>query len=991
MVRRLEVRFKDGFVDARGESVKRKINSYLKIPIPSAKRIDVYTIDAELAEEQFETIRKKIFCDPITQEASYSPLAQDFDFLIEVRFLPGVKDNVGETSQRAIQDLLKIKFRQGEAVYTSVQYLIKGNLTKEQAERIASELLANEMIEHWRVLDFDTWQKEGVKIIIPKVQIPHKPTVREIDLNVPDEELAKISANRSLALSVEDMLVIRNYFMQPNVIEERRKLGLSKNPTDVELETIAQTQSEHCKHRIFNALIRYKENGKVERIDSLFNTFIKKSAEEIAKNKEWIVSMFWDNSGVAKLNNDWNYCVKCETHNSPSAMDPYGGAITGIVGVYRDPLGTGKGAKIIAGTYGFCTASPFYQGELRPRMHPRRLLDGIVDGVKDGGNKSGVPTPYGLVFFDNSFIGKPLVYVAAIGIMPKAINGEMSHTKKIDDGDLIVMAGNRVGKDGIHGVTEASLEHGSWVTAGHVQIGDPFTQKKMHDFLLEAREKGLYNCITDNGGGGLSSSVGETARMSNGCELHLDRVPLKYEGLDPWEIFLSESQERMTLAVKPENFEELKRLAEKHDVEITNIGKYVNTGRLQIHYNGKIIANLDMDFLHSGFPQYNLEAEWFSKPEEAPQLPQVKNHAELLEEMLSRENIASKEWIERIYDHEVQGGSVIKPFIGMQNDCQSDAAVIKPLLDGKEGLAIAAGLNMKYSKIDAYSMTACNLDEAIRKVLAAGASLNNISLNDNFCWPNSVYDEKKNPDGKIKLAHLVRANKALYEYTTYFGTPCISGKDSMFIDGNIKDSFGKSHKISGLPTLQFTAVAKVDDVEKCVSMDVKDDGDLVYMIGETKDELGASEYYEMLGFVGRNVPHVEKQTALKIYRAVESAMQKNLVKSCHGCYRGGLGVALAQASFAGGKGIEIELSKVPQKNISREDGLLYSESASRFIITVPPAKKEEFEKIFVGIPLACIGKVRNDTQFVIKSKGKETINKDILELKKAWQSTFKDF
>ena len=998
MIRRLEVKFKDGFVDTRGERIKRKIANWLGIKVSKVRVVDIYTIDANLSPEQFETIRENIFLDPVTQVASYAQhhrdknLVADFDYLIEVGFLPGVKDTVGETSKGAIEDLLKRELKPNEAVYTSTQYLIKGeNLTKDKMEHIARDLLANELIQHWKILSYNEWQKQGIKPTVPKVEIPHRPEVKEIDLNISDVELIELSKSRQLALSLADMLTIKKYFQNQAVIEKREKVGLSGKPTDVELEAIAQTQSEHCKHRIFNARINYRENGKTEIIDSLFNTYIKRATKEIEKNKSWIVSTFWDNAGVVRFNNNWYYIVKCETHNSPSALDPFGGAITGIVGVYRDPMGTGKGSKIVAGTYGFCTGSPFYKGDLRPKMHPRRLLEGIVEGVRDGGNKSGIPTPYGIVFFDDSYIGKPLVFVAAVGIMPAKVRDESSHIKRIDPGDLIVMVGGRVGKDGIHGVTEASLEHGKWITAGHVQIGDPFTQKKVQDFLLEARDMGLYNCITDNGGGGLSSSVGETARFSNGCELWLDRVPLKYEGLDPWEILLSESQERMTLAVPPDKIEQIKELAHKHAVELSVLGKYTDSGKFHVLYEGKTVAYLDMEFLHGGFPRLNLDAEWEPKLEDEPVLPKNVEHNDVLKEMLSRINIASKEWIERQYDHEVQGGSVVKPYLGQDNDVLSDATVIRPLLDSFEGLAIAAGINPKYSKIDTYHMTAYALDEAIRKVLAVGASLEQIAMNDNFCWPNPIYDPEKNPDGKYKLAQLVRANKALYEYTKAFGTPCISGKDSMFVDGYIEDIYGKVHKISGLPALQFTAVAKIPDVRKCVTMDVKQPGDLVYLLGFTKDELGASEYYEMLGYVGRNVPKVDAKEALKLYKALNNAIEARLVASCHGCYRGGLGVALALKAIAGGYGLCIDLAKVPT-NLIREDKILYSESPSRFIVTIAPENKERFEEVFKDLPFSCIGTVIQDKKFVVRGlNDKKIIDLELDDLKKAWQQTFANF
>ena len=693
MAVRILVRFKKEFNDARARYVEKKVASYLDMAV-GVERVDVYTLDAKLSEEELKKCVRGLFADPVAQEAGIGELAGNYDYLIEVGFLPGVKDNVGDTSRKSLEGLLS-KALDGN-IYSSVQYRLSGVESRSDAERIASELLGNAMIEHWKVFGRD----EKVEMPLPEVKLHSGGTVVSVSLDTDDNALIQLSKERSLALNLSDMKVIKEYYVRDEITKSRAELGLSRWPTDIELEMIAQTQSEHCKHRIFGGLIHYKDENGEEVVDGLFKSYIKQSAEEIEKETDWIVSMFWDNAGVAKLNDDWNYVVKCETHNSPSAMDPYGGSITGIVGVYRDPMGTGMGSKIVAGTYGFCTGSPFYKGNLKPIMPPRRLLDGIVEGVRDGGNKSGIPTACGTVFFDDGWLGKPLVYVSAVGIMPRELNGKPSHEKHIDDGDKVVMVGGRVGKDGIHGVTESSLEGGSWITAGHVQIGDPFTQKKVQDFILETRDEGLYNAITDMGGGGISSAVGESARMCNGCTLEIDKIPLKYDGMMPWEILISESQERMSLAVPEKNMARMRELAEKHDVEISDIGVFENSGTFRATWKGKVILSLEMGFLHSGFPRLELDALW--APEELAE-PTLKgeNHGKSLHRLLSGENIASKEWIQRQYDHEVQGGSVVKAFVGATDEGAGDAAVIKPLLGQKEGIAIAAGFNPKYSKIDA--------------------------------------------------------------------------------------------------------------------------------------------------------------------------------------------------------------------------------------------------------------------------------------------------
>ena len=996
MIQRIEVGFKKGIRDALGEKIKKRIIEDLNVPVDNVTTIDVYTLDAEDADlpgEQLSSLGENLFSDPIIQEFGLNePLVRDFDWLIEVGFKPGVTDNVGKTARDAIEDILKKKFNGN--VYTSKQYLISGNLKKEEVERVAKDLLANELIQRWFIFDRQSFFRgKETELPIPKVEIPRQPTITFINLDVSDEELLKISRERKLALNLEEIQTIKDYFARTEVIQGRQRVGLDKRVTDAELEALAQTWSEHCKHKIFNAKIIYKNKNEEIEIDSLFKTYIKSSTKQLEKELDWVVSTLWDNSGVIRFNNNWLLAVKCETHNSPSNEEPYGGALTGIVGVYRDPMGTGKGCKLIYGTYGFCTGNPFYNGSLKPKLHPKRLLEGVRKGVEDGGNKHGVPTVYGITFFDDGYMAKPAIYVLAAGLIPAKVNNEPGFRKKADPEDLIVMIGGRVGIDGIHGATESSMEAGEWISASHVQIGDPFTQKKMHDFLIEARDSGFYKCITDNGAGGLSSSVGEMAQFSNGFELWLDKVPLKYSGLDPWQILLSESQERMTLAVSPEKIDKFLELSKKHDVEATVIGKFTSTGKFYCTYNGKTVTYLEMDFVHYGVPQMKLEAEWLSPRERGlsePDLEEISEHNTFLKEMLARLNICSKEYIVRQFDHEVQGTSVIKHLGGKDNDVYNDAVVIKPLYDSYKGIAIAAGINPKYGQIDTYWMTALSINEAIRKIIAVGGSLRQIALNDNFCWP-IPYPSENNPDAKYKLAQLVKANQALYDFTLAFRTPCISGKDSMSMDGTIKKLGGGEVRISALPTIQFSAAGKIDDVRKCVTMDVKKPGDLVYILGLTKDELGGSEYYEMRGKIGLNVPKIYAKTATKLYSALTRAIEEGLVNSCHGIYKGGLAVALAQISFAGGYGLEIDLDKIPTEKLKRIDKILYSESPSRFLITISPENKDRLEKILKENIFKEIGKVRDDEEFLIVAKGKPIIQEDICKLKEAWQRTFKDF
>jgi len=995
MVTRLEIRLKKELTDAEGMGIRRKAGEYFGFEVDDIRVIRVLTIDADLPSDHLERIRTEIFTNPVTEESSFSPMARDFDWLIWIGFRPGVRDTAGSTASEAIEDLLGIPFGPDQAVYTSKLYEIRGSISEAQVNQIAGELLANGIIQQWKIFSANDWDKDkGIGFPVPKVILDHEPKVSTIPIKS-DEELKAISIERNLALQDRDIPVIREYFSRQDVLNERKRVGLDL-PTDVELEYISQARSDHCNHNTFRGLFRYHDlaTGQKEIVNNLFKTCIEAPTLQLKEKKPWVKSVLWDNAGVGSFDNDHYYVITGETHNSPSNMEAYGGAITGIVGIYRDPMGTGKGSKLILGMYGYCVGPRDYEGELIPHLHPRRLLDGIIEGVRDGGNKSGIPTPFGLLLFDESYLGKCLVFVTAMGIMPARVTDGPSYEKVTNPGDLIIMSGGRVGKDGIHGVTAASETYSEHTPAGHVQIGDPYTQKKMHDFLLEARDEGLVAFITDNGGGGLSSSIGESSRFSNGCVVNLDKVPLKYDGLDQWEIWVSESQERMTIAVKPDNLERFMALSEKHAVESTPIGEYNDSGYLQLDYKGKTCAYIRMDLLESDFPQWEFDAEWTPphiRGMAEPVLSEPRDHGALLHGILSRPNICARNWIPRQYDHEVQGGSVIKPLVGKNRDIPTDAAVVKPVLKSDRGIAFSQALIPFYSAIDAYHMTAATIDEAVRKILAVGGDPDHIGGVDNFCWPTIEYHPKNNPDGKYKAAQLVRSNWALRDYCMAYGIPLLSGKDSMYIDGNLMGPYGERRKVSGLPTLLFTTCSVVNDISKCVTMDVKFPGDLIYVLGETKNELGASEYYQTMGSIGLNVPVVDAEEFLPHYRALHKAISEDLISSCHAVSRGGLAVHLAMVAMAGGLGIEINLDHVPAAGGLTVSQTLYSESCGRLVISVAPEKKRRFEEIFSGMKIGLIGAATEAPVLSVKdSNGQSIIQEDIHRLKESWKRPFGD-
>ncbi|MHC1727919.1 MAG: AIR synthase-related protein [Syntrophobacteraceae bacterium] len=1004
MPKRLETALRNDLFDPEGASLARKVKRYFGWEIGEVRVINILTLDTGLSDAELEAVRTDIFTNPVTQVSSYHSLATDFDWAIWVGYRPGVRDTAGSVAIEAISDYLAKSPAPGDAAYTSRLFLLKkAPLSRSQAESIAVELLANDIIQQWNLYSHDEWDEQnGIGLIIPKVLLAHTPSVSEIPANS-DEELARLSDERNLALNSNDIPVIRNYFLRPEVIAERRKFGLSA-PTDVELEAISQARSDHCNHNTFRGRFRYRDllSGETREIDNLFKTCIQSPTLLLKSQKNWVVSVLWDNAGVARFDDEFNYSVTGETHNSPSNMEAYGGSLTGIVGIYRDIMGTGKGSRLVAGLYGYCVGPRDYKGPLRPHLHPRRLLDGIVEGVKDGGNKHGVPTPFGNLFFHPSYLGKCLVFVASLGIMPKEINGDPVDLKTPGDGDLLIMCGGRVGKDGIHGVTASSESYSKNTPAGHVQIGDPYTQKKMHDFLLEARDEGLITFITDNGGGGLSSSVGESAAMAGGARVEVDKVPLKYEGLDVWEIWISESQERMTVAIRPENLQRFMELSHRHDVESTVIGNYEKTGKLHLTYGGKTCAYLDLTFFSEDFPQWVFEAEWLSPEARGltePVLAEPANYGAILHDLLASPNLCSREWIQRQYDHEVQGGSAVKFMTGRNRDIPNDAAVVRPVLGRKAGLAVAQALNPVSSEIDTYHMIAAAMDEALRRILAVGGKLDEIGGVDNFCWPSIQYDPVQNPDGRYKAAQLVRANWALRDLCLAYGIPLLSGKDSMYVDGHLSGKFGERHKVSGLPTMQFTATGIVPDVLKSQTMEVKSVGDLVYLLGTTRNELGASAYYDLFGYTGLNVPKVDGFTdpdrfdpqAFKslsqLYGALERALSSGLAASCHGIYRGGLAVHAAMSAIGGRLGMTLDLAHMPvsQNERFRDDQLLFSESCGRFLVTVPCEFRKDFEEIFRDLPFGLAGEVTENPELVILGRsGQELLREDIFSLRKAW-------
>lgn len=955
--------------DGRARKIEKMLNA---MGVESQVRaIDVYTSEGEDAgSPEFANA----LANPVTQKINETP--NDFDWALETGFLPGVTDNVGNTTS----EILGLISGKEQRCYSSRLYLIKSDgITREQLEDLASSM-ANKLIQRVSIKDKKTYDSDGgMDVIIPKVCLDYNGAgADEVTLSIPDSDLEIIGksgiANHDgtrrgpLGLSLPYLKEIQSYF---------KKLG--RNPTDIEIETLAQTWSEHCKHTTFASPIDEVKDG-------LYKHYIKRATKEIREargDNDFCISVFSDNSGGIVFDDEYMITDKVETHNSPSALDPFGGAITGIVGVNRDCMGFGQGAKPIINRYGFCLADPrknpnYFRdkGCTNALLSPSNIMNGVISGVEAGGNCSGIPTPTGFVTFDDRFAGKPLVFVGTIGLIPREINGKPGHEKAAKPGDKIIVVGGRVGADGIHGATFSSeaLDEGSPATA--VQIGDPITQKKMSDALIkELRDKGWYNAITDNGAGGLSSSVGEMAEDSGGFHIELDKVPLKYPGLAPWEIWISESQERMTLAVSSAHEKDVIEFLAKRGVEATNIGEFNNSGNAKVTWQEDVLMDLNMDFLHDGNPVIPLISTFSRGGETEPDLAEPENYGQTLTDMLGRLNICSKEFISTQYDHNVQGSAVMGPLQG-KGRVYAEASVTRPVLSSNKGVVLSQGLFPRYSDIDTGSMAAAGLDFAVRNAVAAGVDFNHLALLDNFCWCSSNEPER--------LGQLKRAAAAIYELAVKYGTPFISGKDSMFNDfkGYAKD--GEPIKVSVPPTLLVSSIGVIPDIDRSISLAPKAAGDSVYVLGQTKDELGASEYYDQLGYLGNNIPETDGHQNLRLYKLYNRASRDKLIASAMAVGFGGIGVTLAKKAIAGQFGLDIDISKLGL----RADKALFSESTGRIVVTVSPKNKKAFEKNFKGFEQChYIGSVANSENLFIRNVLKLNVKK----LDESYKATMRNY
>lgn len=987
---RIEIKDKEGIFDALGENLKKDILDLGIETVQGVRFVQVYIISGDLSEEEITRISQELLVDNVCQDYVVVSEAkegradnhQGGEFAIEIAYNAGVMDPVEESTLKGIGDL---GIEKKVSVKTATRYLLKGNLSEEQLKIISEKLLYNKLIQHIVKSPLTSYHLS----VPPEYNFQ---LIRIDLLNASDKRLKELSQKRQLFLNLAEMRRIKEHF---------QKLG--RNPTDCELETIAQTWSEHCWHKTFRGKINYyeqvrhspsligkaakRQSGKPKLINNLLKSTIMKVTREL--KKPWCVSVFQDNSGVIRFDERYNVCFKVETHNHPSALEPFGGANTGIGGVIRDILGTGLGAKPIFNTNVFCFAPPDYPFSRLPSgiLHPKRIMKGVVSGVRDYGNKMGIPTLNGAILFHKGFMGNPLVYCGTVGILPKD-----KSFKEAKVGDLIVLVGGRTGRDGIHGATFSSGEltqQSNTISSTAVQIGNPIQEKKMAEVILEAQAQDLYNAITDCGAGGLSSAVGEMGEAL-GARVELEKVPLKYSGLSYTEIWISESQERMVLAVPREKIVALMEVFQREDVEATVIGEFTDSHRLQLYYNDNLVCDLGMEFLHKGLPRLAKKAVYLAPKHKEPKIVSPKDLTKYLFKLLSGYDVCSKEWVIRQYDHEVQAGSVLKPLVGVANDGPSDASIVRPILDSNRGLIIANGINFRFGFIDPYWMAASCIDEALRQIIAVGGSLKEVALLDNFCWGN--------PDKPDRLGSLVRAAYGCYDTAWGFGVPFISGKDSLNNEYTVR---GKDLAIPG--TLLISAIAVMENVNKAISMYAKRATDLIYLVGTTYPELGGSHYYSLFHSIGNNLPRVSPKPAKAIFNALSKASSLGLIQAMHDCSEGGLAVAAAEMAFAGGLGMDLFLSEVPykiknqkseirnveqnpKKDYLRNDFVLFSESNSRFIVEVGRREQKEFERVLKGISFGLVGCLTKERNFKVYGlDGKICINAELSDLKEAWQ------
>jgi phosphoribosylformylglycinamidine synthase len=908
----------------------------------------LYFVEGQLTAKECQQLALELLIDPLVQSCEWTRLpaaarqTDDGRVAIEVALRHGVTDPVAAELVRGAGELGLNGLRQASS---GMRYLLDG-LDVGQACQLAERLLANPVIQRWAVGE--------VEPAFPE-QAQSSGQVEAVRLRgLEDEALLALSNERRAALDLAEMRAIRTYC-------EREGRDL----TDVEFEAIAQTWSEHCVHKTFKGRIVVKPDaGETIVVDSLFKTYIQSATQEIAA--PWVLSAFSDNAGILDLDGVNEVSFKVETHNHPSAIEPFGGANTGVGGVIRDVLGVSH--KPVANTDVLCfgTQSAGFDELPAGVLHPRRIFSGVVAGVQDYGNKMGIPTVNGAILFDPGYAANPLVFCGTVGISPRGL-----HPRQPNAGDRVIVLGGRTGRDGLRGATFSSMAMDAQtgeVSGSSVQIGNPIVEKGLVDVILPARDRRLYSAITDCGAGGLSSAVGEMS-AGIGCDVDLASVRLKYPGLAPWEIWLSEAQERMVLAVPLQNVPAMQELCDTFDTELTDIGAFTGSGRLVVRYAGRVVLDLENAFLHHGIPQRQLSARIHQPVSSLSASPAVTAPAELLLRLLSHPDIASKEAVIRIYDHEVQGGTVIKPLSGAGMDGPADACVLHPSgAQGLAGIVLANGINPEYGKRDAYRMACAAVDEAVRNAVACGADPARIALLDNFCW-----GDPRDPD---TLGTLVEAARGCRDAALLFHTPFVSGKDSL--NNEYLGVDGRRHAIP--PTLLISAIGILEDVTRSMTMELKAAGSDLFLVGEFQPVFGGSHFDLVRGAAsGEPVPELSPQTPA-VYAALHRLIHAGPVRAVHDLSEGGLGVAAAEMCLAGRLGLTLEL---PGGDPVRS---LFAETTGCLLVEVPPQERKAFLASFAGLPALRLGTVEAAPVFSLRSGGIPFLSLTLDDLILAWKA-----
>jgi len=941
MINEVRVIGKPGITDGKGEDILYEINHALGIKsVEKIKTARVFRLEG-ISEVDAVRLAEKLLAESVFQSYTVNgPLIEDAAVVLEVAYKPGVMNPEAASLMKSAADLGITGL---VAADSSWEYGFYGDkITGKDINRIVNSLLVNATVEYVVRKSPETLVingTPGLTEIIP---------VRQMN----DHELDELSRDK-LFLNLEEMKVIQDYFK-----------GIRRDPTDCEIETIAQTWSEHCGHKTFRAKLMVDGKEKKPLLERL------KDATEECKNP-LVLSAFEDNSGVMQFYAGMAVCGKVETHNSPSAIEPYGGAMTGSGGVFRDIAGTGLGAKVLASTDIFCFAPPDTATEDIPPgcLHPHYLLRRVVAGVRDYGNRMGIPTNNGSVHFNRDFRAKPSVIVGAYGILPAAVCRKGSPSA----GDKVVALGGSTGRDGIHGATFSSGEmtdRTMEVNSSAVQIGHPIEEKRMFDAILAARDEGLIRAITDCGAGGFSSAVGEMG-SETGARIALDRVPLKYPGLSPWEILLSESQERMVMAVAPENVERLLAICRNYNVDATVLGDFTSDRRFTATFQNRTVLDLEMDFLHHGLPQRVMKAAWNKPVFQEPESTTAGNWTDLFSRVLGHLNVCSKEPIVRLYDHGVQGTCALPPFTGINGHGPNDAVVLAPIRGSSYGMVVSHGLNPVLNVIDPYYGSLWAATEAVSNAVASGANPREMVLIDNFIWPF--------PDEEL-LGALDLAVDACVDFVRATGMPFISGKDSLSSTYRAKD--GTVIKIP--PVLCVSAFGRIPDVSRTVSTDFKEKDSLIVMVGYRNIvEMAGSVYYDLLGAVGNNLPKINLNRLMQVLEAVYGAVSSGKLLACHDISEGGLAAALSEMCFGGGTGARVRIPGGEQT-----ENFLFNETAGCFLAEIPSGT-DPF-KVFREVPVTVIGKTTGENSIMVEKSGKVLCKLDLKVLKKSWQQPMKE-